>query len=548
MNHTLKPTAIFFNAIPPDFEQLKSNHPESLTLMGSLVFSYGLLCALLRYCTAERIFLPNAVRPPYGDIRDTQLFKDNLSRITFVSAHNLSELQVAGPLTFVSPMPDLLSLSHLRNISNLTQAPVTGFIHSINSSAQLREMVLLHLSGLNDFDALVCSSTAGHSALCKFMELASEMLQLQGIHERQNNVATPVIPIGIDTDRFSPPRTLIDGGGAPFSKTNFLYIGRISSASKADLIPLLLMFRDSFGCATDAHITIAGDDALQQARGLKECVQFLSLGEMVSIVPDPTQEKKHELLASSDIFLAPSDNIQETFGITLIEAMAAGLPVIASDWNGYKDIIINGETGFLVPTTLPLYGARFDALRGSGRTAESDMLSATTMVNYGEFASKMKLLSENLQLRLTMGSAARRRARQVYDWKAIVPKYESLWGELRTLAACCPRHHVIDFESFHYLKPFSHYSTNVFSMNTPIELARNVTCDGLRLELLDLFGIGFVAHLFDEIINLVNRDGPIRAGDLIERMSRTANVEETVLQMHVYRLMKYGVLTYSRVI
>ena len=46
--------------------------------------------------------------------------------------------------------------------------------------------------------------------------------------------------------------------------------------------------------------------------------------------------------AAADVFCSLSDNIQETFGLTPIEAMAAGLPVVVTDWDGYKDTVRNG--------------------------------------------------------------------------------------------------------------------------------------------------------------------------------------------------------------
>ncbi len=55
---------------------------------------------------------------------------------------------------------------------------------------------------------------------------------------------------------------------------------------------------------------------------------------------------------AADVFVSPSDNIQETFGLAVIEAMASGLPVVASDWDGYRDLVADGETGFLVPTAI----------------------------------------------------------------------------------------------------------------------------------------------------------------------------------------------------
>ena len=50
----------------------------------------------------------------------------------------------------------------------------------------------------------------------------------------------------------------------------------------------------------------------------------------------------------------------DTRGLRLIQAMACALPVVASDWNGYRDLVINGETGFLVPTVM-VTGATADS-------------------------------------------------------------------------------------------------------------------------------------------------------------------------------------------
>ena len=43
------------------------------------------------------------------------------------------------------------------------------------------------------------------------------------------------------------------------------------------------------------------------------------------------------------------DCLQETFGLTPIEAMASRLPVVVSDWNGYRDTVVEGRTGYRVP-------------------------------------------------------------------------------------------------------------------------------------------------------------------------------------------------------
>ena len=74
------------------------------------------------------------------------------------------------------------------------------------------------------------------------------------------------------------------------------------------------------------------------------------------------------------MFCSLSDNIQETFGIVPIEAMAAGLPVVVSDWDGYKDTVRHGVDGFRISTCMPQAGLATDlALRHALEVDTYDM-------------------------------------------------------------------------------------------------------------------------------------------------------------------------------
>ncbi|OYW53175.1 MAG: hypothetical protein B7Z31_12140, partial [Rhodobacterales bacterium 12-65-15] len=66
--------------------------------------------------------------------------------------------------------------------------------------------------------------------------------------------------------------------------------------------------------------------------------------------------ERKSVLSASDIFVFPVDNLQETFGLAPVEAMAAGLPVIVSDWDGMKDTVTD-TTGFRIPTEMARAGA-----------------------------------------------------------------------------------------------------------------------------------------------------------------------------------------------
>ena len=59
-----------------------------------------------------------------------------------------------------------------------------------------------------------------------------------------------------------------------------------------------------------------------------------------------SEEIKRQALAAADIAVFLVDNPQETFGLAVVEAMAAGLPLVVSDWNGYRDLVRDGMDGF----------------------------------------------------------------------------------------------------------------------------------------------------------------------------------------------------------
>ena len=65
---------------------------------------------------------------------------------------------------------------------------------------------------------------------------------------------------------------------------------------------------------------------------------------------------------AADLFLSLVDNPQETFGLAPVEAMAAGLPVVVSDWDGYRATVSDGVEGFRVPTLAPGYARQGEEL------------------------------------------------------------------------------------------------------------------------------------------------------------------------------------------
>jgi glycosyltransferase involved in cell wall biosynthesis len=91
------------------------------------------------------------------------------------------------------------------------------------------------------------------------------------------------------------------------------------------------------------HLTLIGEG--DQRTLLQEKIEHLHLTNEVTLVG--LQENVQEFLWNADIYVHSA--LTEGFGLTLLEAMAAGLPVITLDGGGNKILIKNGENGFIIP-------------------------------------------------------------------------------------------------------------------------------------------------------------------------------------------------------
>lgn len=142
-----------------------------------------------------------------------------------------------------------------------------------------------------------------------------------------------VIPNFVDGQRFSPrPRT----AGPPriVHVSNFRPVKRID-----DLISIFEIIARS----SDARLVLVGDgpELGPAERRLR------ALGLRDRVVLHGHRHELTEILADSDVFLLPSSH--ESFGVAALEAMACGVPVVASDVGGLPEVVTHGESGYLCP-------------------------------------------------------------------------------------------------------------------------------------------------------------------------------------------------------
>jgi hypothetical protein len=251
----------------------------------------------------------------------------------------------------------------------------------------------------------------------------------------------PVIPLGIHTQDFvfneaqkAQARTTV---GVDEHSLVVLFMGRLSFHAKAHPLAMYQAL-ESAAQTTGKQVVLVecGWHANEHiAKAYADAARLACPGVRVVTLDGRKAEDRQTAWAGADIFCSLSDNIQETFGIVPVEAMAAGLPVVVADWDGYKDTVREGIDGFRIPTLMPQAGLGGDlALRHALEIDTYDMYCGHTCslvaVDVEATAQALIRLFELPELRRQMGEAGRQRVRAIYDWAAIIPQYEALWAQL----------------------------------------------------------------------------------------------------------------------
>ncbi len=144
-----------------------------------------------------------------------------------------------------------------------------------------------------------------------------------------------VIPNGICAKDFAPERKVYDG-------KSVLFVGRFSYRKGISL--LLEAMREVISRQPDAQLTIAGAGS---AAPLQLLVRGMGLNGNVRIIPNVERGTLLDLYRRSNVFVMPSI-FGESFGIVLLEAMASGTPIVATNQGGISEVIKDGDNGFIV--------------------------------------------------------------------------------------------------------------------------------------------------------------------------------------------------------
>jgi glycosyltransferase involved in cell wall biosynthesis len=230
----------------------------------------------------------------------------------------------------------------------------------------------------------------GYTPLVHSTAVRDELAEASRISAR--NIA--LIPLGIDTLRYAsadtPRSEWRRRHGIPASAPVATYVARLVSIKN---LPLFVeVARSVLALLPTAYFLVSGDGPMREA--LQAMIDGYRLGDHVRLLG--FQENLPDVYNATDVFLSTSD--YEGFGLAIIEAMAAGLPVVSTRVGGVVDPIKDRETGRLCPP------------------GDRAALAASTLE-----------LLRDTQLRRRMGDAAKVRAAEVFDVKAMVRHFEGLY-------------------------------------------------------------------------------------------------------------------------
>ena len=317
---------------------------------------------------------------------------------------------------------------------------VSGVTHTLSSVSAVQSLCNLLTAPFESFDTLVCTSRAVVDMVRTVTGTYADYLADRFGGKPTLRVRLETIPLGVNSDRFRPATPAEHTAerarfGVADDEVMVLCVGRLSHHAKAHPFPVFHA-ADQAARRTGKKVFLvfagwAAHPAVDKA--YRDGAAKLASGARVGFVDGQDPAIRVGAWRAADIFVSLPDNIQETFGLVCVEGMASGLPVLASDWDGYRDLIVNGETGYLVPTRM-VHGATAQATTRLlfGQVNYDHFLaecSQATVVDPEAAADALSRLLADPDLRRRMGAAGRIRAVEHFRWERVIRPYETLWEE-----------------------------------------------------------------------------------------------------------------------
>lgn len=224
--------------------------------------------------------------------------------------------------------------------------------------------------------------------------VAASYFNAEQVHTRYG-ISPTVVYNGVDLRLFAPhdnhdAAVLRKHGLTPSTEVTpaLLYAGRLVRWKGVEYLVQAL----SQIVPANTVLWVAGDGEFRPV--LEKMAAEVGVADRVRFLGKLEQAELAALYRNCSMLVATSF-VNETFGMALCEAMACGTPVVASDFGGFREVVVEGENGLLTRPQDP-----------------------------ADVASKINLLLADPALRARMGEAGRRRVTDIFSWRAVADRLE----------------------------------------------------------------------------------------------------------------------------
>lgn len=461
---------------------------------GKDVANMGLWRALARHGGFDQIDIL-ADRPIEPARVRQSLVGDHPSTTRFATSTIMDQRTAAAAGALVRGKAELADMAWLRRMSVGDRAySLLGLVHTLGPPAIRQYIASSAFAPTHPWDALICTSPSIVQALTTMFDAVGEFAGERFGGVRRPRPHLPLVPLGVDlaaqravADRPDARKRVRARLGLGDDDVLVLWVGRLSFFEKAYPQPMFRAVEEA-ARATGAKVIfqLAGwfPDDVRHRNAYRQAADAYSPTVDVQFVDGNDRALLGDTWAAADIFISLVDNVQETFGITPLEAMASGLPAVVSDWDGYRYTVQHGVQGFLIPTLGPPPGGMGPRIAAPHLMMQSSYqsfvgtLGLHTAVHVGKAAEAIATLIRSPDLRRRMGEAGRERVRTAFDWPVVAGLYRELVEELgRIRAAAEPprasmRMHPAKGDPF---REFAHFATQVLEPQTRVRIRDGAT-------------------------------------------------------------------------
>ncbi|MGB3557786.1 MAG: glycosyltransferase [Geitlerinemataceae cyanobacterium] len=535
-------------------------------LLGRQAAGEGFLKGLVRYGTAEGLYCQAATEEEFRDFcRRIQPWMSATRPVRWLPIDRPQTLSDPGTLYF--PSPGLSHLAWQRQYGDPRAYSLCGVTHTTASKAVMQAVGDLMIAPFQPWDAIVCTSYAVKTWMESLLASWGDYLVRRIGGKPHTDVRLPVIPLGVDCEAFlsgeeaqTVRHSLRQRLGIAPDAIVFLFVGRLIAHAKAHPVPMYLALeRIAQSTRQPIYLLQSGwFEFPEHETAFKQTAAAFCPSVRSVFLDGRHQEIRQSIWYAADIFISLADNIQETFGLVPIEAMAAGLPVVVSDWNGYKESVRHGIDGWRIPTLLPPPGSAWELglQHFDGSINYSTYIGQTaslTAVDIEACTQALGMLVGNADLRRQMGENGRRRAREIYDWKVIIPAYEQLWSELAQVRSIATPSVSRPPDRATYpladdpLRLFAHYPTQ--ALTDAVQIGWGTMATPEARQQIGAFAMDRVgANLrvsqreIEEILASIGEGGSCSVGEIVRQIGRSKTDNASPIYRTIVYLVKFDIL------